>query len=352
MTFFTIPTSRARGKSIEGIDLERLNWGGYDLVVIDESHNFRNGSDTSSKASNESEGNRYDRLLNKVLLGGTPTKVLMLSATPVNNRFRDLHNQVRLAYQGDGDAWSKKLGLARPIDQVFRNAQRSFKEWSRLDGAERTTSALIDMLDFDFFRILDQVTVARSRGHIQRYYDMGAIGTFPQRLEPISLRPGLSTTRGSGTYRNIASLLDDLTLAVYLPTAYLHPSAAAKYADEKGNPPTQGRERGMVRLMSTILLKRLESSVHAFAITLRKVMDAVEKTIASIDAYEAGRPESRDSVGAEAFDADDLMDEGVGEDCVGTKARFALADMDWKSWRRDMQRDLGLLTEALRRLRT
>ena len=182
--------SRQRGTSVTGLDLESINWGAYDLVVIDESHNFRNGADSSRAARDgeEASENRYERLLNRVVKDGVPTKVLMLSATPVNNRFRDLRNQLALAYQGDPEQWSERLGLESNVEDVFRRAQGAFTLWSELPAEERTTEALTRSLDFDFFRILDQVTVARSRNHIQRYYDAAAIGPFPQRNKPVSLR--------------------------------------------------------------------------------------------------------------------------------------------------------------------
>lgn len=336
--------SRDRGKTVEGNDLEKFNWGAYDLVVIDESHNFRNGADSSSKVEDEAQGNRFERLLNKVIEDGVETKVLMLSATPVNNRFRDLHNQLKLAYQGDPDAWSRKLGLDKPVDLVFRDAQAAFRDWSELPAAKRTTAALTDRLDFNFFQILDRVTVARSRRHVQRYYDVSAIGPFPKRLKPISLRPSLSTSEEAGTYSQIAETLASLTLAVYLPTVYLHPSAVPKYADEHGRPPTSGREQGMVRLMSSILLKRLESSVYAFGITLVKIMEVIERNLSVIDAYRAGMlGASVDAV--ESFE----YEEGDADFTVGTKSRFSLKDMDWISWERDMLQDLEAL-EGIRQL--
>ena len=168
--------SRARGTSETGLPLDRLNWGAYGLVVIDESHNFRNGGDSAS----EDRMNRYQLLMEKVIKQGVKTKVLMLSATPVNNRFRDLRNQLALAYWGDPTGWSEKLRLENDIETVFRNAQTVYARWSKLPVEQRTTHALTDMLDYDFFEVLDQVTVARSRKHIQRYYDMSAIGPLPE----------------------------------------------------------------------------------------------------------------------------------------------------------------------------
>lgn len=340
--------SRSRGRSVEGLDLERINWGNYDLVVIDESHNFRNGADTSSKVADQEEGNRYERLMKRVLMDGVPTKVLMLSATPVNNRFRDLHNQLRLAYQGDSEAWSQKLGLSKGIDQVFRDAQKTFTSWSELPAEKRTTKALTNSLSFDFFSVLDGVTVARSRKHIQRYYNVSVIGPFPERLKPISRRPKLSTLEETGLYGEIANTLAGLTLAVYLPSAYLHPSKRDKYADEHGRPPTSGRETGMARMMSSILLKRLESSVAAFRITLEKIIAVIEGNLETIERYATTR-EMDVSVFAGNLDSFDYEDDEF-DFSVGTKNRFELSDMDWKSWGRDMRSDLDRLSGIRERI--
>ena len=201
--------SRTRGTSETGLPLDRLNWSAYGLVVIDESHNFRNGGDSAS----EDRMNRYQLLMEKVIKQGVKTKVLMLSATPVNNRFRDLRNQLALAYWGDPTGWSEKLHLENDIETVFRNAQTVYARWSKLPAEQRTTHALTDMLDYDFFEVLDQVTVARSRKHIQRYYDMSAIGPFPKRLPPISKRPKLSTLENAINYREIYEELDSLVTA-------------------------------------------------------------------------------------------------------------------------------------------
>ena len=252
--------SRSRGKNVDGLDLSKINWGAFGLVVIDESHNFRNGADSARAASEETGGveNRYQRLLNHVIAEGIPTKVLMLSATPVNNRFRDLRNQLALAYQGKPLSWSEELGLSTSVEDVFSRAQSVYTTWSKLSPEARTTRALTDALDMDFFRVLDQVTVARSRAHIQRYYDVDAIGPFPERNKPLSIRPKLSELADAPTYSEIAGSLDLLKLAVYMPSHYVLPSRAAKYADKNGNLTTSGRETGVRRLMATNLLKRLE----------------------------------------------------------------------------------------------
>ena len=193
--------SRSFGRT-NGIDLARLNWGNYDLVVIDESHNFRNGGEVTGEEGKE---NRYLKLMNKVIRAGVRTKVLMLSATPVNNRFIDLRNQLALAYEGDAAELNDKLDTQKPIDEIFRQAQKAFNAWSKLPADQRTTEKLLSMLDFDFFTLLDSVTIARSRRHIQKYYNMADIGQFPRRLKPISLRPCLTDLPGPSTTRTSTS---------------------------------------------------------------------------------------------------------------------------------------------------
>lgn len=336
--------SRKRGHTVTGIDLEAFNWGNYDLVVIDESHNFRNGEDSARAAKDDGTGgaeNRYQRLLNRVLRDGVPTKVLMLSATPVNNRFRDLRNQLALAYQGDPQGWSERLGLSSNIEDVFRRAQGSFTAWSDLPAEERTTEALTESLDFDFFRVLDQATVARSRRHIQRYYDVSAIGPFPEREKPISVYPKLSTLENGPTYSEIADSLNLLKLAVYVPSQYLLASAAYKYEGGAGNLTTKGREAGVRRLMAANLLKRLESSVSSFRLTLERVFSVMNTCLNTVKVFkEQGASATGVNVSdyQSGFDLD-VDDADFMDFSVGGKVQYDLRDLDWKSWERDVRDD-------------
>ena len=332
--------SRTRGMSDTGLPIGQINWGNYDLVVIDESHNFRNGGDTASK--NEDKENRYQKLMERVIKDGVQTKVLMLSATPVNNRFRDLRNQLALAYGGDESAWEGKLRIDGTIEDVFRNAQRVFTQWTKLPPDLRTTNALTRMLDFDFFEVLDQVTGARSRKHIQRYYDMSAIGPFPKRNRPISKRPSLSTKPGSINYKEIYEQLESLNLSIYIPSQYVHASRMAKYADGETNLTMAGREIGVRKLMTANLLKRLESSVHSFKLTLERVRKNMEETLARIDDYKLQKTEGfkvSDMEGFDGYDFDIEDDEEMSFE-VGNATKFDLADMDWLSWERDILSDV------------
>lgn len=338
--------SREHGQS-NGIDLERLNWGNYDLVVIDESHNFRNGGEVSGEAAKE---NRYLKLLNKVVRAGVRTKVLMLSATPVNNKFIDLKNQLALAYEGDAAQINKKLATTKGIDEIFRQAQKAFNRWVKLSVEERTTEALLQTLDFDFFELLDSVTIARSRKHIETYYNTADVGKFPKRLPPISLRPCLTDLNDAVNYNDIYTLLMSLNLSIYTPSNYIMPSRLEKYLDVTHHQGTsltqQGREEGIRRLMSINLLKRLESSVHSFRLTIDRIKKLIEDTMKTIEDYQAGNcilklTEISDS---DDFDYDDQNTDFFS---VGKKVKIDLADMDYVSWKRELEKDaenLGLLS--------
>ena len=334
---FHTDLSRNGGTS-NGLDLDRLNWGNYDLIVIDESHNFRNGEGGAGTHKSDGE-NRYQVLMRKVIRAGVKTKVLMLSATPVNNRFYDLRNQLALAYEGDADVMDQRLNTTKSIDEIFRQAQRAFNAWSELKPEQRTTDALLRMLDFDFFEVLDSVTIARSRKHIERYYDTSEIGKFPERLKPISLRPNLTDLNQAIDYNQIYELLSSLTLCIYTPSDYIFPSKLDKYMDRgKANLTMQGREFGIQRLMSINLLKRLESSVFSFNLTLKRIWQLIHTTIEGIDHYE--KYGNADITMYEAGESDfDMEDSNTDFFSVGKKTKIDLEDMDYKSWRKALQQD-------------
>ena len=334
---FHTDLSRNGGTS-NGLDLDRLNWGNYDLIVIDESHNFRNGEGGAGTHKSDGE-NRYQVLMRKVIRAGVKTKVLMLSATPVNNRFYDLRNQLALAYEGDADVMDQRLNTTKSIDEIFRQAQRAFNAWSELKPEQRTTDALLRTLDFDFFEVLDSVTIARSRKHIERYYDTSEIGKFPERLKPISLRPNLTDLNQAIDYNQIYELLSSLTLCIYTPSDYIFPSKLDKYMDRgKANLTMQGREFGIQRLMSINLLKRLESSVFSFNLTLKRIWQLIHTTIEGIDHYE--KYGNADITMYEAGESDlDMEDSNTDFFSVGKKTKIDLEDMDYKSWRKALQQD-------------
>ena len=342
---FHTDLSRPGGFS-NGLDLNRLNWGNYDLVVIDESHNFRNGVGTHANTVE----NRYVKLMDKIIRSGVKTKVLMLSATPVNNRFIDLKNQLAIAYEGDTFLIDNKLGTTKSIDEIFRQAQRAFNTWSELDVADRTTDALLRTLDFDFFELLDSVTIARSRKHIAKYYDTADIGKFPIRMKPISLRPVLTNLETATNYNQIYEELSKLSLCIYTPSNYIFPSKIQKYIDlthNKGNELTQtGREQGIRKLMSVNLLKRLESSVNSFQLTLQRIYNLINDTVDKINRFEQYGTSSIDMY--ESTDTEwDIDDSNTEYFTVGNKVQIDLADMDYKTWRAELTLDIEVLNSLM-----
>ena len=337
--------SRIRGTS-NGIDLARLNWNNYDLVVIDESHNFRNGGDYVG--GDEQRENRYLRLLNKVIKTGVKTKVLMLSATPVNNRFYDLRNQIALAYEGTPQNLDDKLNTSKSINEIFKQAQKSFNSWSELSAQRRTTENLLKTLDFDFFELLDSVTIARSRKHIEKYYNAEKIGKFPERLKPISLRPKLTDLPNAITYNEIYEKLSELALEIYTPSVFIFESRLAKYTikSELGPNLTQaGRERGIQRLMRVNLLKRLESSVHSFQLTLQRILFRILKTVETINNFEqSGKADLKTDADTDDFDYEDQNTEYFTD---WKNIRIDLKDMDYVRWRDSLEKDAEIIESLL-----
>lgn len=338
---FHTDLSRTSGTS-NGIELNRLNWENYDLVVIDESHNFRNGAGTHANTTE----NRYVKLMEKVIRAGVKTKVLMLSATPVNNRFVDLRNQLAIAYEGDSKKIDSKLGTKKSIDDIFRQAQKAYNAWCKLDPEDRTTDVLLRTLDFDFFEVLDSVTIARSRKHISKYYSTAEIGKFPERLKPISLRPSLTSLKSAINYNQIYEELMKLSLCIYTPSNYIFPSKINKYMDlthNKGINLTQrGREQGIRRLMSINLLKRLESSVFSFNLTLSRIRELITKTIDAINRFEKYGVSDLDMY-EESDNEFDMDDSNTDFFSVGKKVKIDLADMDYSTWRDELQEDADIL---------
>ena len=337
---------RSQGLS-NGIDLEKINWGNYDLVVIDESHNFRNGGKISTDEDDlNPRKNRYLRLLEDVIRNGVKTKVLMLSATPVNNRFNDLKNQLELAYEGDTEAFDQLLNTENSIDDIFRQAQVEYNRWAKLPEKQRTTENLLNALSFDFFEVLDSVTIARSRRHIEQYYDTTEIGSFPERLPVLSHRPQLSLDSDLISYNTIYSLLSDLNLGIYTPSYFILKSRTDKYQtiDDEGNVSglsRSGRELGIRRLMCINILKRLESSVHSFRLTLQRLIASLMATLEKIKQVESGEKVVVDELNFDnGLDIDDLNDELL---IGGGKTTIDLQDMDYLSWKKYLTADLKTL---------
>ena len=334
--------SRDKGLS-NGLDLERVNWGNYDLIVIDESHNFRNGGRFDNEDEDDDfKENRYARLMNKVIRSGVKTKVLMLSATPVNNRFSDLKNQLQLAYEGKAENINDLLDTGKNIDSIFRDAQTVYSKWAKLPPEKRTTEKLVDSLSYDFFQLLDAVTIARSRSHIIKYYNTNDVGKFPERLSPISRRPKLTDLNDAITFADIAEMLNRLNLSIYTPSLFIFESEKGNYGiDYEGEGLTvDGREKGIRKLMAINLLKRLESSVNSFRLTLTRIRDFINDSITAIDKFQengAGTVDITDF--SEDFDTED----NENDPFVGRKSKINLRDMDYVSWRRDLKADQEVL---------
>ena len=337
--------SRERGMSA-GIDLERINWGNYDLIVIDESHNFRNGGNVDDEEQDDDmeqdeprKENRYQKLMKKVIRAGVKTKVLMLSATPVNNRFNDLKNQLQLAYEGHAEQIDDALNIGRSIDDIFRSAQLAYNKWAKLQPEHRTTERLLDALSFDFFELLDAVTIARSRSHIVKYYDTKDIGKFPTRLAPISRRPKLTDLNESITFSDIAGQLNELNLSIYTPSLYIFDSVKDDYEInmEGSGISIDGREKGLRKLMATNLLKRLESSVNSFRLTLGRITDYIEQTLSVIERKRDG------AIDVTTFTDDLDSTDSENDPFVGKKSKINLRDIDVVRWSRDLRHDLEIL---------
>lgn len=341
--FYHTDILRDSGES-NGVSLAAINWGNYDLVVIDESHNFRNNPAYRDKET------RYQRLLNEVIREGVDTRVLMLSATPVNNRFTDLKNQLALAYEGHSESLQQAIGLDNSIEGIFNNAQKAFNFWSKLDKDERTPSALLELLDFDFFELLDAVTIARSRKHIETFYDTEEIGSFPERLKPISHRCSITEHPDVPPLFEIVEKLSSLTLSVYRPTNFVHESRKSYYADlydtqlddGRGRLTQTGREDALKKLMLINLLKRMESSVHSFRRTLRNLADNIREKLSLIQRFEAHEISGDLQVNTDIYAVDD---EEENEFHVGKAINIRLSDMDLLSWQTDLRADLAVIDE-------
>jgi SNF2 family DNA or RNA helicase len=347
---FHTDLTRKQGNS-NGRQLENVNWGNYGLVVIDESHNFRNNNPNAERE------NRYQALMRKVMKEGIETKVLMLSATPVNNRFNDLRNQLALAYEGETAIINSKLDTERGIEQIFRRAQAAFRDWSRMDANERSAQELLDRLDFDFFELLDALTIARSRKHITTYYDTSDIGRFPDRNVPLSIESPL-TNYSEVNYTSIAEQLTLLNLSVYTPLNYILPSKEAYYTEKYQQAVRSGtaklvqrdRDNSLRLLMRINLLKRLESSIDSFRITLQGIINLIQNTVNSLGKEEQSEIEGMTpSLVSEDFDWESEW--GDEESFIGKKVRVRLSDLDRTRWLEDLTNDLDVLLPLMEHLK-
>ena len=331
-------TDLSRDGGLSGdIDLAYVNWGNYDLVVIDESHNFRN-----KRTPRQGGETRYDRLMRRIIREGVRTRVLMLSATPVNNRLADLRNQIAFATTGDDTALDDH-GVAS-IDGTTRLAQKQFNRWLDLDDVERTPTRLIEMLGFDYFTLLDRLTIARSRRHLEKYYGTLETGQFPERLKPINVKPDVDLTGEFPSIRDINFEIRRLNLAAYAPLRYVLPHRRDAYDEKYSTKLERGegffrqvdREESLVQLLRVNALKRMESSVMSFALTVRRQLDDVEAILNRIE-------ERADEVEELDIADVDIEDPAFESLLVGRKVKVLLQDLDLIRWKQDLIEDRNRL---------
>lgn len=332
--------TRLQGRSGE-INLETLNWGNYDLVVIDESHNFRNSSSAKEGLT------RYSRLMNEIIRSGVKTKVLMLSATPVNNRMNDLKNQVAFITEGIDSAYGEQ-GIAS-IEETLRKAQTRFNNWLRQEDNERTVQGLLDSMNFDYFKLLDLLTIARSRKHIEKYYDLAEIGSFPERLRPINIKADIDTLGQFPPLREINRTIRKLNLSAYSPLKYVRADKREEYS-RKYDVQVKGgqsvfrqidREQSLIHLMRVNLLKRMESSINSFALTLEKLLGEVERLLEKLESHSS---DDIEELGIEDVETDDPAFDAY---LIGRKVKVLIKDMDEHRWRQDLQDDQAKLAALL-----
>lgn len=332
--------SRQSGYSGD-INLEHVNWGNYDLVVIDESHNFRNNEPRKDRVT------RYQRLMNDIIKAGVKTKVLMLSATPVNNKLDDLKNQIAFITEGNDDALEETANI-KSISQTIRMAQTQYNKWSKLDEEERTTERLLDLLSWDYFSLLDSLTIARSRRHIEKYYNMSDIGKFPKRLNPKNIKESIDELEQFPPMEKINNEILRLRLAVYSPMQYILPHMRVTYSEKYDTKVAGGRvfkqtdrENSLIYLMKSNLLKRLESSIHSFTLTLEAILHNINTHIEKIEHYDR------------SFDIEhnimniDVEDPELADALIGSKVKILPKDVDLVRWKQDLLFDKEILDRLL-----
>lgn len=334
--------SRYKGES-DGIKLDTFLWSDFDLVVIDESHNFRN-NDTSV---NRDTKTRYQRLMEDIIQKGRKTKVLMLSATPINNRMNDLKNQIGFITEGKTNALAK-YGVD-DIDTTLRLAQQAFNQWMELDEEERTTQRFLDKVNPDYFKLLDMLTIARSRKHIEKYYDMTSLGDFPERLKPITVKSNIDTSGQFPNLQEVYDLIGYLNMAMYQPLQYVLSTKRKYYAELYDTKVKEGksafrqadREQALAKLIRANLFKRLESSIYSFGLTIDRMVGGIEEILQKIKEHQVGNLEMPSITD---FDDEDL-ENVFNEQSVGTKTKILIGDMDLMKWSQVLNEDLEALKE-------
>ena len=325
------------------VDLAGFNWGAFDLVVIDESHNFRNeGRDRTDDMGHMVRRSRYNRLLEEVVKDGVRTKLLMLSATPVNTSLRDLRNQIYLMTEKRQDAFREALGIGN-IQALFGVAQREFQQWENERRGGAGKAALFERLGADFLALLDAVTIARSRDHLRRFYPIVTerIGGFPERAKPENLHPPTDSAGGL-SYDELHDRIGAFRLAVYNPSEYLKDTSGLEEEKARLRFDQRDREHWLKGMMRVNLLKRLESSVHAFTLTTARILERMEEVDNRIEAWRA-------LGGHDEIDARPDEDEEDEEFTVGRRRRYQLDELDLDRWQADLREDRAVFTDLHRR---
>ena len=334
--------SRERGMSGD-IDLKTINWGNYDLVVIDESHNFRNNPAVKDRTT------RYQKLMNEIIKGGHKTRLLMLSATPVNNKMTDIKNQIAFITEDD-DAALAEAGI-KSIETTLKNAQTAFNKWSKKPESERTGASFVDTIDLDYFQLLDTLTIARSRRHIEKYYDLAEIGEFPERLTPKNVKSEIDTDEEFPPLESINRDISSLEMAIYSPMRYIRLDKKQEYEEKYDMVVGRGstfkqldRDVNVTHLMRINLLKRMESSIHAFKLTTERILYLINQTLEKLDKGIDYNPD----LGINNINLDD-DDEDWDNLMIGKKRKVLLQDIDELKWRGDLELDKIKLEELLRK---
>lgn len=341
--------------------LDNWHWANYDLVVIDESHNFRNNA---VRSEDDLEGGgrmtRYQFLMDKIIkASGGRTKVLLLSATPVNNTLVDLRNQISFMAGADvakdkpvDHSYAAALGL-ESVDKTIRRAQARFLDWSKKPADKRHKADLIATLGGDFSKLLDSLTIARSREHISRFFghEMERLGGFPARAPVHSeFIAHIDSHRLFPDFESVWTQLDKLKLPMFTPSTFLRDDLAEDikihYAALRNKHLTQEtREKTLVAIMKVLFLKRLESSVNSFTATLTRTIANIDDLISRIDRH------AKLAVDAPDFDlsgyaqTEDDVDELLDILEVGKKLKYKLVHLDLSKWQAALRADKSALMQ-------
>lgn len=332
--------SRYSGYSGE-INLDTVNWSNYDLIVIDESHNFRNNNPRKDKVT------RYSRLLNEVIKAGVKTKILMLSATPVNNRMNDLKNQVAFITEGDDKAFESEGIIS--VEHTLRKAQLVFNKWSDLPDGERTVDVFIEMMNMDYFKLLDIVTIARSRKHIEKYYNIKEIGKFPEREQPKNIYADIDSENEFPPLEKVNKMIKNLNMSAYSPLRYVLPEKREEYSKKydievKGGKSVfkqSDREENLVNLMRVNILKRMESSIYSFGMTISKLLKSIDYLLDKIEKKQFDWNSELNIIDIE------FEDDNIEDLLIGNKVKVLLQDCDLIRWKQDLEDDKEKLEKLL-----